>query len=176
MAEGGARGDVESAIEHIEEAQTTGALIVAPATADVLAKFAQGLADDFLSTMYLATKAPVIVAPAMNVNMWEHPATGQNLRLLRERGVTVVAPGAATWRAGWWGAGGWRSGRDCAGGGYRIGGEGKCAESDSGGRDGAGYGGRDAGADRSGAVYREPVERKDGLCAGGGGARGGERG
>src|SRR6266550_3847600 len=66
--------DDESSIEHIYEAQTTKLLIVAPATADMLAKFAHGLADDFLSTMFLATTAPVIVAPAMNVNMWEHPA------------------------------------------------------------------------------------------------------
>src|SRR5271154_7314585 len=77
-AEAGASATVEgdeSAIEHINEAQTTRVLIVAPATADTLAKFAHGLADDFLSTMFLATTAPVIVAPAMNVEMWDHPAT-----------------------------------------------------------------------------------------------------
>ena len=62
------REEDESSIEHIHEAQTTKLLIVAPATADMLAKFAHGLADDFLSTMFLATTAPVIVAPAMNVN------------------------------------------------------------------------------------------------------------
>ena len=82
----------ESAIEHIHEAQTTRALIVAPATADILARFAHGHADDFLTTMYLATKAPVIVAPAMNVNMWDHPATQANLQILRDRGVIIVAP------------------------------------------------------------------------------------
>jgi phosphopantothenoylcysteine decarboxylase/phosphopantothenate--cysteine ligase len=81
-----------SAIEHIDAAQTTDALIVAPATANVLAKFAQGIADDFLTTMYLATDAPVIVAPAMNVNMWNHPATQANLALLEERGVRIVSP------------------------------------------------------------------------------------
>ena len=66
--------------------------MVAPATADILAKMAQGIADDFLTTLYLATKAPVIVAPAMNVNMWEHPATQGNLERLRQRGVHIVEP------------------------------------------------------------------------------------
>jgi len=88
----GASGGEFSGIEHIDEAQTTAALIVVPATADILAKFAHGLADDFLSTMYLATNAPVIVAPAMNVVMWQHPAVQQNLNTLRERGVHIVAP------------------------------------------------------------------------------------
>ena len=82
--------NLNSAIEHIDAAQTTDALIVAPATANVLAKFAHGIADDFLTTMYLATNAPVIVAPAMNVNMWNHPATQANLALLEERGVRIV--------------------------------------------------------------------------------------
>src|SRR5579883_1915354 len=70
-----------SAIEHIDTAISTDALVVAPATANLVAKFAQGLADDFLTTMYLATPAPVVLAPAMNVNMWNHPATQANLRL-----------------------------------------------------------------------------------------------
>ena len=82
----------ESAIEHIAEAKTD-ALVVAPATANTLARFAHGLADDFLSTLYLATTAPVIVAPAMNVNMWEHPATRANLAILEDRGVRIVSPG-----------------------------------------------------------------------------------
>src|ERR1700744_5479754 len=84
--------NLDSAIEHIDAAQTTDALIVAPATANVLAKFAQGIADDFLTTMYLATNAPVIVAPAMNVNMWNHPATQANLARLEERGVGIFSP------------------------------------------------------------------------------------
>jgi phosphopantothenoylcysteine decarboxylase/phosphopantothenate--cysteine ligase len=83
---------LNSAIEHIDEAQSTDALVVAPATANVLAKFANGLADDFLTTLYLATTAPVIVAPAMNVNMWEHPATRANIEVLQNRGVGIVAP------------------------------------------------------------------------------------
>jgi phosphopantothenoylcysteine decarboxylase / phosphopantothenate---cysteine ligase len=83
----------ESTIEHIGEAQWTEALVVAPATANILSKFANGIADDFLTTMYLATSAPVLVAPAMNVNMWQHPAVQANLETLRQRGVQVVEPG-----------------------------------------------------------------------------------
>ena len=76
---GDEHANLDSAVEHIAVAQSADALLVAPATADTIAKFAQGIANDFLSTLYLATKAPVIVAPAMNVNMWEHPATRANL-------------------------------------------------------------------------------------------------
>jgi phosphopantothenoylcysteine decarboxylase/phosphopantothenate--cysteine ligase len=85
--------NIDSAVEHIAVAQAIDALLVAPATADVLAKFAQGIANDFLSTLYLATTAPVVVAPAMNVNMWEHAATQTNIEILRKRGVRVVEPG-----------------------------------------------------------------------------------
>src|SRR6202045_2676366 len=84
--------NVESAIEHIAVAQRTDLLLVAPATADILAKFARGIADDFLTTLYLATTAPVVLAPAMNVNMWNHPATQENVAMLRARGVKVVDP------------------------------------------------------------------------------------
>ena len=101
----GAVSEDESSIEHIWEAQTTKLLIVAPATADTLAKFANGLADDFLSTMFLATKAPVIVAPAMNVNMWEHPATRANIETLRARGVKVIEPGSGYLACGMVGGG-----------------------------------------------------------------------
>src|ERR1043166_8284597 len=86
--------NIESAVEHIAVAQAIDALLVAPATADVIAKFANGLADDFLSTLFLATTAPVVVAPAMNVNMWENAATQENLRKVEERGVRVVRPGS----------------------------------------------------------------------------------
>lgn len=97
--------NVDSAVEHISVAESIDALLVVPATADTLAKFAHGLADDFLSTLYLATKAPVIVAPAMNVNMWEHPATQKNLETLRARGVRVVEPGSGYLACGMIGAG-----------------------------------------------------------------------
>jgi phosphopantothenoylcysteine decarboxylase / phosphopantothenate---cysteine ligase len=95
----------ESSIEHIGEAQWTEALVVAPATADILAKFAQGIANDFLTTMYLATRAAVFVAPAMNVNMWQHPAVQANLDLLRTRGVRVIDPGTGDLACGMIGAG-----------------------------------------------------------------------
>ena len=98
-------GNVESAIEHIAVAQAIDALVVAPATSNVLAKMAHGIADDFLTTLYLATKAPVIVAPAMNVNMWEHAATQQNLETLRSRGVRVVSPDEGYLACGMTGAG-----------------------------------------------------------------------
>jgi phosphopantothenoylcysteine decarboxylase/phosphopantothenate--cysteine ligase len=97
--------NIDSAVEHIAVAQSIDALLVAPATADVLAKFAQGLATDFLGTLYLATTAPVIVAPAMNVNMWDHPATQANLEILKKRGVKIVEPGAGYLACGMTGTG-----------------------------------------------------------------------
>jgi len=103
-SEGQATAD-QNGIEHISEAQWADALVVAPATANILAKFAHGIADDFLTTMYLATQAPVLVAPAMNVNMWEHPATQANLEVLRQRGVRVVEPGTGDLACGMVGAG-----------------------------------------------------------------------
>jgi phosphopantothenoylcysteine decarboxylase/phosphopantothenate--cysteine ligase len=88
-----AEDTLSSAIEHIRVAQDNEILVVAPATADVLAKFAHGLADDFLSTTYLAFTGKVILAPAMNTNMWNHAATQANLRTLRDRGHVIVEPG-----------------------------------------------------------------------------------
>jgi len=104
-ADDAAPANVESAIEHIAVAQRIDLLLVAPATADILAHFAQGIAHDFLTTLYLATKAPVVVAPAMNVNMWEHPATQENLQKLRARGVHVVDPDEGYLACGMTGAG-----------------------------------------------------------------------
>lgn len=101
----GGEANIDSAIEHIAVAQTIDLLVVAPATADVLAKMAHGIADDFLTTLYLATKAPVLVAPAMNVNMWEHPATQESLATLCSRGVRVVAPDAGYLACGMTGPG-----------------------------------------------------------------------
>jgi phosphopantothenoylcysteine decarboxylase/phosphopantothenate--cysteine ligase len=100
-----AEPNIDSAIEHIAVAQSIDALLVAPATADVLAHFAQGIATDFLTTLYLATTAPVIVAPAMNVNMWNHEATQANLQILRQRGVKIVEPDAGYLACGMTGAG-----------------------------------------------------------------------
>jgi len=79
-------------IEHISLARASDLLLVAPATANILGKFANGIADDFLSTLYLSTTTPVIVAPAMNVEMWRHPATQANIQTLRGRGVVIVEP------------------------------------------------------------------------------------
>src|SRR6476659_4836404 len=103
--EASADPNIDSAVEHIAVAQSIDALLVVPATADVLAKFAQGTANDFLSTLYLATTAPVVVAPAMNVNMWNNPATQANLQILRQRGVKIVEPGAGYLACGMMGAG-----------------------------------------------------------------------
>lgn len=83
---------LSSAVEHIRVAQENELLVVAPATADLLAKFARGLADDFLSTLYLAFAGPVVLAPAMNTNMWNHPATRDNVEILRKRGHQIVEP------------------------------------------------------------------------------------
>ncbi|MGQ9897815.1 MAG: bifunctional phosphopantothenoylcysteine decarboxylase/phosphopantothenate--cysteine ligase CoaBC [Acidobacteriota bacterium] len=86
--------DDDTEIAHIALARRTEALIIAPATANCLAKLAHGIADDFLSTLYLAVTCPIFVAPAMNVEMWRHPATQDNLARLRERGVHLIAPEA----------------------------------------------------------------------------------
>lgn len=83
---------IESAIEHIAIAQEHDLLVIAPATADLIAKLAHGFAGDFLTTLYLAFTGPVVIAPAMNVNMWQHPATQTNLQTLRARGHRIVEP------------------------------------------------------------------------------------
>ena len=101
----GGPANVESAIEHIAVAQRIDLFAIAPATANVIAKLARGIADDFLTTLYLATTAPVVVAPAMNVNMWEHPATQENIEKLRARGVRIVEPDEGYLACGMTGAG-----------------------------------------------------------------------
>ena len=97
----GAEGD----IRHISLADAAQVLLVAPATANILGKFARGIADDALTTLYLATKAQVVVAPAMNVNMFDHPAVRENLDILRARGARVVEPGSGYLACGWLGRG-----------------------------------------------------------------------
>ncbi len=97
----GAEGD----IRHVSLADAAQVLLVAPATANILGKFARGIADDALSTLYLATKAKVVVAPAMNVNMFDHPAVRENLDILRARGVRIVDPGSGYLACGWLGRG-----------------------------------------------------------------------
>jgi len=105
FGEGAQQPNIESAVQHIAVAQAIDALLVAPATADIIGKFAQGIANDFLTTLYLATTAPVVVAPAMNVNMWEHPATQANVETLRQRGVAIVDPDAGYLACGMTGPG-----------------------------------------------------------------------
>jgi phosphopantothenoylcysteine decarboxylase/phosphopantothenate--cysteine ligase len=105
FSDAGGPANVESAIEHIAVAQAIEAVVIAPATANVLAKLAHGIADDFLTTLCLATKAPIIVAPAMNVNMWENAATQENLQVLRARGIKVVEPEEGYLACGMTGAG-----------------------------------------------------------------------
>ena len=149
-----------SAIDHIDLAQTTDALVVAPATADTLAKFAHGRADDFLSTLYLATTAPVILAPAMNVRMWEHPATQANVALLAQRGALIVSPAIGELACGMVGAG-------------RLAEQDAIVEAvlsvlhhrnDLAGETVLVTAGGNPGSRRPGAVYRQPVERQDGVC------------
>ena len=94
-----------SDIRHISLADSADLLLVAPATANTIGKFAQGIADDALSTLYTATTAPVLVAPAMNVNMFRHPAVLENLAALRSRGVGVIEPGLGYLACGWLGEG-----------------------------------------------------------------------
>ena len=105
FAEPGGEANIESAIEHIAVAQSIDLLVVAPATANIVGKLAHGIADDFLTTLYLATRAPVLVAPAMNVQMWEHPTVEDNLARLRARGVRVVEPDEGYLACGMTGAG-----------------------------------------------------------------------
>ncbi len=95
----------ESEISHIELADWAQVFVVAPATANVLAKLAQGIADDLLTTIALATVAPLVVAPAMNVNMYRHPATQANLDVLAKRGAHIVGPGKGDLACGWVGEG-----------------------------------------------------------------------
>ena len=103
--DGSADATLDSAIEHIQVAQEADLLLVAPATANVLAKFALGLADDFLSTAHLAFEGPLVLAPAMNTRMWDHPATRDNLATVRSRGAIVVEPGTGELACGTTGPG-----------------------------------------------------------------------
>lgn len=95
----------ESEIGHISLADRADLLLIAPATADLLGRLSLGLGDDLLTTLALACKAPLLVAPAMNVNMWQHPAVKENLERLRRRGAHVVGPSAGELACGWIGAG-----------------------------------------------------------------------
>jgi phosphopantothenoylcysteine decarboxylase/phosphopantothenate--cysteine ligase len=99
------RPGMNADIEHIAIADQIALLVVAPCTANVIGKFANGIADDFLSTLYLATKAPVLLAPSMNTNMLAHPAVQRNLETLVARDVRFVEPGEGYLACGWVGKG-----------------------------------------------------------------------
>ena len=101
----GMNADSRMAVEHIAIADQIALLLVAPCTANVIGKFANGIADDFLSSLYLATKALVLIAPAMNSNMLAHAAVQRNLRTLAQRGVQFVDPGEGYLACGWIGKG-----------------------------------------------------------------------
>ncbi len=105
FAAGDEPANVEAAIEHIAVADSADLLLIAPATANLLGKLANGIADDFLTTCYLATKAPTVVAPAMNVNMWEHATVQENVARLRARGVHIIEPDEGYLACGWTGPG-----------------------------------------------------------------------
>ncbi len=105
FAVGDEPANVDAAIEHIAVADGADLLLIAPATANLLGKLAGGIADDFLTTCYLATKAPTVVAPAMNVNMWEHATVQENASRLRARGVQIVEPDEGYLACGWTGPG-----------------------------------------------------------------------
>ena len=96
---------IDSAIEHISVAQEHEVFVIAPATADLIAKLAHGLADDFVTTTYLAFTGSVVIAPAMNVNMWQHAATQANLETLVRRGHAIVEPGSGYLACGMTGPG-----------------------------------------------------------------------
>jgi phosphopantothenoylcysteine decarboxylase/phosphopantothenate--cysteine ligase len=95
----------DSRITHVEDAQDADIMVVAPATANTLAKMANGIADNLLTSMFLAFGKTVVVAPAMNTNMWEHPATQRNVATLRDQGVFVVEPGSGELACGDYGSG-----------------------------------------------------------------------
>ena len=154
---------IESAIEHIAVAQENELLVVAPATADLIAKMAHGLADDFLTTLYLAFTGPVVLAPAMNVNMWQHPATQANLETLRRRGHRIVEPGSGYLACGMTGPGRLAEPEEIA---AAIDARSRRAPR-PGRRDRADHRRSHPGTARSGALHLQPLQRQDGLRAGG---------
>ncbi len=148
-------------------AQESDLLVVAPATADLMAKFAHGLADDFLSTLYLAFTGPVVLAPAMNTNMWRHPATQANLEILRRRGHAIVGPDEGSLACGTVGPGRMSEPEKIADAVLSV----LNPRQRPGGRDGADHRRADPGAARPGPLHLQPLHRQDGLCAGRGGRR-----
>ena len=153
-------------IEHISIASTIDLLLVAPATANIIGKFANGIADDFLSSLYIATTAPVLIAPAMNTNMFEHPAVVKNLETLAARGVQIVDPGEGYLACGWIGKGRLAEPADVVAAAEQLLRR-KPGRPLAGRRACSGDGGPDVRRHRSRAVRRQSLERPDGLRDGG---------
>ena len=153
-----------SDIEHISLASSIDLLLVAPATANIIGKFANGIADDFLTSLYLATKAPVLMAPAMNTHMLEHAAVQRNLEMLAGRGVRFVDPGAGYLACGWIGKGRLAEPADIVAAAGEVLAAVGALEREHGHRDGR----ADARSPGSGPLHRKPIERKDGIRAGSG--------
>ena len=152
-------------------AEKNDVLVVAPATADLIAKFAHGHADDFLTTMYLAFTGKVVLAPAMNSNMWRHPATEANVAMLRKRGHRIVEPEEGLLACGTIGPGRLADPQRIADVVASLG----TRESRSGRRNRSDHRRAYAGTARSGALYFQPFQRQNGLRAGGSGGRRGAR-
>ena len=148
----------EGEIDHIALADWAEAVVVAPATANLLAKLAGGPRDDLVSTLLLATRAPVLVAPAMNVNMWRHPATQANVATLRGRGVRFVGPASGELACGWEGEGRMAEPAEIQGALELL-----LGAPDPRRRARGGQRRRHAGAHRLGAGARQPVLGQDGL-------------
>ncbi len=156
--EAGANAD----IEHIALASSIDLLLVAPATANIIGKFANGLADDFLSTLFTATRAPVLMAPAMNTQMFEHDAVRRNLDTLASRGVRFVDPGNGYLACGWIGKGRLAEPEEIVAAADDIVRPSGAASRPARARHGRPHIRRH----RSGSVRRQPVERADGVCGG----------
>jgi len=144
---------------HIVLSRSADLVVVAPATADLIAKMAAGLANDLATTALIATDKPVLIAPAMNVKMWEHSATQRNIATLKADGIAVVGPNAGELADGECGPAGSRSLRRSSPRSRQC-----LREHAALWIEGARHGGPDARADRSGALHREPLVRQTGLC------------
>ena len=155
-------------VEHIDLAEAADALVLAPATADLMARLVHGVAPDALTALVLASRAPLIVCPAMDVEMWRKPATQENVRALRARGAIDGGPGRrARSPRGWSGRAGSPPIERIADAVERV----VARRDDLAGRARAGQRGAHRGADRSGARAHQPLERPHGLRARRGGAR-----
>ena len=157
----------EFGIDHVALAQRADLIVIAPATVHCIAKLAAGLADDPLTTTVIASSAPLLIAPAMDANMYDHPATQENLAKLRERGVLIAGPASGRLASGLVGTGRLLEPARSAGA--------YCRRPGAAGRPGrtlhSGERGRDLGGHRPGAGYHEPLVWQDGICLGGSGQR-----